>query len=144
MFPVLKIWAAWPYMLPVSLLRCKNEALKNCTSKASLSASKECMKIDKWPDSPYSSPPIDYCVRINGEPDCLFILSHRFLDSDCINFKTFAFLAVYWPFWTSLYNTDIKVFFIFLLILYNVKQCLWVGPGPWLRGKYENPESQEV
>ena len=37
------------------------------------------------------------------------IFSHRFLDSDCINFKTFAFLAVYWPFWTSLYNTDIKV-----------------------------------
>ena len=38
------------------------------------------------------------------------IFSHRFLDSDCmvcINFKTFAFLAVYWPFWTSLYSTDI-------------------------------------
>ena len=27
------------------------------------------------------------------------IFSHRFLDSDCVNFKTFAFLAVYWPFW---------------------------------------------
>ena len=27
-------------MLPVSFIRCKNEALKNCTSKASLSASK--------------------------------------------------------------------------------------------------------
>ena len=37
------------------------------------------------------------------------IFSHRFLDSDCINFKTFAFLAVYWPLWTSLYSTDIKV-----------------------------------
>ena len=37
------------------------------------------------------------------------IFIHRFLDSDCINFKTFAFLAVYWPFWTLLYNTDIKV-----------------------------------
>ena len=37
------------------------------------------------------------------------IFSHRFLDSDCISFKTFAFLAVYWPFWTSLYSTDIKV-----------------------------------
>ena len=37
------------------------------------------------------------------------IFSHRFLDSDCIIFKTFAFLAVYWPFWTSLYSTDIKV-----------------------------------
>ena len=31
----------------------------------------------------------------------------RYLDSNSINFKTFAFLAVYWPFWTSLYNTDI-------------------------------------
>ena len=37
------------------------------------------------------------------------IFSHRFLNSDCINFKTFAFLAVYWPFWTSLYSTDIRV-----------------------------------
>ena len=26
------------------------------------------VKIDKWPDSPYPFPPIDYCVRINGEP----------------------------------------------------------------------------
>ena len=52
------------------------------------------------------------------------IFSHRFLDSDCINFKTFAFLAVYWPFWTSLYNTDIKVQFCFILILHNVIQCL--------------------
>ena len=51
------------------------------------------------------------------------IFSHRYLDSDCINFKTFAFLAVYWPFWTSLYNTDIKVQF-FKAILHNVKQCL--------------------
>ena len=38
------------------------------------------------------------------------IFSHRFLDICSINFKTFAFLAVYWPFWTSLYSTDIKVF----------------------------------
>ena len=30
------------------------------------------VKIDKWPDSPYSFFPIDYCVRINGEPDRLF------------------------------------------------------------------------
>ena len=41
------------------------------------------------------------------------IFSHRFLDSDCINFKTFAFLAVYWPFWTSLYNTDTQSSTIF-------------------------------
>ena len=45
--------------------------------------------------------------------------------SDCINFKTFAFLAVYWPFWTSLNNTDIKVKKKKIkLILHNVKQCL--------------------
>ena len=30
------------------------------------------VKTDKWPDSPYSFPPIDFCVRINGEPDRLF------------------------------------------------------------------------
>ena len=80
-------------MLLVSLIRFKNEALKKCTSESSLSASKE-VKIDKWPDSPYLFFPIDYCVRINSEPDRLF--SHRLLESDCINFKTFAFLAVYW------------------------------------------------
>ena len=38
----LKIWAAWPHMMIiVSLIRCKNEALKNCTSKAPLSVSKK-------------------------------------------------------------------------------------------------------
>ena len=55
------------------------------------------------------------------------IFSHRFLDSDCINFKTFAFLAVYWPFWTS-YNTDIKVqqFFKSSTMLNNVfKVNVW-------------------
>ena len=54
------------------------------------------------------------------------IFSHRFLDSDCINFKTFAFLAVYWPFWTSLYSTDIKVQQqSFLTMLNNVFNLLW-------------------
>ena len=28
------------------------------------------VKIDKWPDLPYSFPPIDCCVRINVKPDC--------------------------------------------------------------------------
>ena len=65
------------------------------------------VKIDNRPDSPCSFSPIDYCVRINGQPVVIF--SHRFLDSDGINFKNFAFLAVYWHFWTSLYNTDIKL-----------------------------------
>ena len=42
MFPLWKILAAWPYMLSVSLIRCKNEALeKNYSSKVSLSASKK-------------------------------------------------------------------------------------------------------
>ena len=41
-FALNKIWAAWSYMLSVSLIRCTNEALKNnWTSKASLSASKK-------------------------------------------------------------------------------------------------------
>ena len=76
------------------------------------------MKIDKWPEWPRFAIlifPIVYCVRINALPARLsgVIFSHRFLDSDCINFKTFAFLAVYWPFWTSLYSTDIKVQFFF-------------------------------
>ena len=40
------------------------------------------------------------------------IFSHRYLDSNCINFKSCKILAVYWSIWTSLlclYNTDIKV-----------------------------------
>ena len=40
------------------------------------------------------------------------------LDSDCINFKTFVFLAVYWSIWTSLYSTcrptDIAVLFFLI------------------------------
>ena len=35
------------------------------------------------------------------------VFSHRYIDSDGINFKTFVFLAVYWSIWTSSYNTDI-------------------------------------
>ena len=67
------------------------------------------VKIDKWPDSPYSFFPIDDCVRMVSQTFySVVIFSHRFLDSDCINFKTFALLAVYWPFRTSSYNTNIK------------------------------------
>ena len=51
------------------------------------------VKICKWPEIPYSFLPLeDCCVRINGPPDRLF--SHRYLDRDRINFKTFVFLAV--------------------------------------------------
>ena len=51
------------------------------------------------------------------------IFSHRFLDSDCINFKTFAFLAVYlsehhYTTQTSKFNNFFKSF------LHDVKQCL--------------------
>ena len=55
----------------MSLIRCKNEALKNCTSIAPFKFFKE-VKIDKWPDSSYSFLPIDCCVKMNGKPDRLF------------------------------------------------------------------------
>ena len=71
MFSLLKIWAACPSMLSVSLIRCTNETLEKCNSKAPLSASKQ-VKIDKWLDLSYSFLPIHCCVRINGEPDRLF------------------------------------------------------------------------
>ena len=99
MFSLLKLWATCPNMLSVSLIRCKHEALKKLHLKSTIKCFKKA-KICKWPEID-SFLPIDCCVRINGEPDRLFsgdIFSHTFLDSDCINFKTFAFLAVYWPF----------------------------------------------
>ena len=51
------------------------------------------------------------------------IFSHRFLDSDRINFKTFAFMAV------TLLNIIIQhrhqsLPIFFSSILHNVKQCL--------------------
>ena len=54
---------------------------------------------------------IDCCVRINRKFDGLLNgdFSHRYLDSDCINFKSFVFRAIYWSIWTWLHNTDIKV-----------------------------------
>ena len=39
----------------------------------------------------------------------MVIFSHRYLDSDRINFKTLLFLPVYWSIWTSSYNAYIKV-----------------------------------
>ena len=39
----------------------------------------------------------------------MVIFSHRYLESDRINFKTFVFQAVHWAIWTSLCNTDIRV-----------------------------------
>ena len=58
-------------MLPVSLIRCKYEALKKLHLKSTIKCFKE-VKIDKWPDLSYSFLPIDWCVRINGKPDHLF------------------------------------------------------------------------
>ena len=47
--------------------------------------------------------------------------------TDCIHLKTFAFLAVYWSIWTSLYNTDIKAQHFVLnrasTMLNNVFKC---------------------
>ena len=55
-------------------------------------------KIHKWPDLSYSFSPIDCCVRIKGKPDPLLNDDIQswidFYESDYINFKTFAFLAV--------------------------------------------------
>ena len=52
----------------------KMKPWKNCTSKASLIASKEWKYTSgqNGPDSPYSFSPIDYCVRINALPARLF------------------------------------------------------------------------
>ena len=58
-------------MLSVSLIRCKNEALKKMLFHSTIKCFKE-IKIDKVLDLPYSFLPIDCCVSINGEPDRLF------------------------------------------------------------------------
>ena len=71
MFSLFKIWAACPYMLSVSLIRCKNEALKNLHLKSIIKCFKE-VQIDKRPDLPYSFLPKDYCVTICGKHDRLF------------------------------------------------------------------------
>ena len=57
---LVKIWATWPYMLSVSLIRCKNEALRrielqNRTSKV-IKCFKE-VKIEKWLALLYSFSP---------------------------------------------------------------------------------------
>ena len=65
-----QIWAAWPYMLPVSMIRCKNEALKILHFKNIFKCFKE-VNIDKWPDLPYPFPLIYCCVRMNHKPDGL-------------------------------------------------------------------------
>ena len=105
----LKIWVAYLCM-PVSLIRCKNEALIKLHLKSTIKCFKE-VKVGKWPDLSHSFLPIeDCCVRINGKMVySVVIFSHRYLDSDRINVKIIVFLTVYWSIWTSSYNTDIKV-----------------------------------
>ena len=95
----------------VSLIKCKNEALKKLHLKSTIKCFKKA-KICKWPEIPYFIFPIDCCVRIimiNQTVYSAVIFSHRYLDRDRIHFKTFVFLAVLWSIWTSSYNTDIKV-----------------------------------
>ena len=62
-------------MVSVSLVRCKNEALKKLYFKSIIKCFKR-VKIDQWPEWPrftmYSFSPIDYCVRINALPARLF------------------------------------------------------------------------
>ena len=74
------------------------------------------------------------------------IFSQRFIDSDCINFKTFAFLAVYWPFWTSLYKTDNKVQQFSKSILRVVTSHLNFGSSLviWSHFRVESSQSSHV
>ena len=67
---LLKNWAALPYILSVSVIRCKNEAVKKLHFKSIIKCFKR-VKTDKWPDLPYSFPTRDCCVRINHKPDSL-------------------------------------------------------------------------
>ena len=98
----LKIWAAWPYMLSVSLIRRKNEALekKKCF-KSTIKCFKE-EKIDKWQDLPYSFPPPP----------------HRLL---CYN-KWWAWLFIQW--WYSVIDILIVTAWISKLL------CSWLFIGP--------------
>ena len=83
------------------------------------------------------------------------IFSHRFLDSDCINFKTFAFLAVYWPSehhytaLTSKFNNFLNRSSTMLINVFNhgrhigtyCKQTaeLLVSLYPWFHNACEHP-----
>ena len=79
-------------MLSVSLIRYKNEAPKKIVLQKS-----ENRQVTRFTILIF--PHIHCCVRIKVNPVVtaylMKIFSHRFLGSDCISFKTFAFLAVY-------------------------------------------------
>ena len=59
-------------MLSVSLVRCKNEALKKIVLQNHhyVLQKSENGQVTRFA---YSFYPIDYCVRINGEPDCQLV-----------------------------------------------------------------------
>ena len=54
-------------MLPVSLIRCRKEALKKLHLKSTIIKGFKEVKIDKWPDLSSSFLPIDCCIRINDK-----------------------------------------------------------------------------
>ena len=92
------------------LIRCKNEALKKLHLKSTIKCFKKA-NICKWPEITYSFLPhrlLCWNKWSNQTVYSVVIFSHRYLERDCINFKTFVFLAVYWSSWTSSYNTHIK------------------------------------
>ena len=60
-----KIWAAFSYMLSVSLIRRTNETLKKMHLKSTI-------KRLQRSENRQVTLPIDCCVRINGKPDHLF------------------------------------------------------------------------
>ena len=76
-----------------------------------------------WLSMSYTNPPAVWKFD-NSYVYSVVIFSHRYLHSDCISFKTFVFLAVYWSIWTSSYNIDIKVELFLKWSLHNVKQCI--------------------
>ena len=72
-FPLLKIWAAWPDMLAVSVIWCKNEAMEKLPYKSIIKCFKDSENIIDQiyhvTHSPPPPPPIDCSVRRkNHEP----------------------------------------------------------------------------
>ena len=93
-------------MLSMSLIRCKNEAMKKLHFKSIIKCFQMIENTQVTGFTMHISP-IDCCVRINHKSDKsvyqMVTFSHGYLDSNCINKKFFLLLAVY------LYTTDIKV-----------------------------------
>ena len=103
------IWGTNPgYTLSVSLIRCTNEVLKNLHLKRTIKGYQRNEKRQVTWFSILISPHRLLCyIKWWAWPFIQWWYCHRYLNSDCIYFKTFVFLAVY------RYNTDIKVQQIF-------------------------------